>query len=313
MKEMGWKSFLVAFLIGGLFLLFILNPFLKNLQDFFYAQISQPLEGIFLVKIPEKPKRSNLEITAESAISIQVGKGGQEKILLKKNADKALLIASLTKLMTAVIVLEDEANYGLSQSITVSKEAVAQPEDFGDLKIEEGLSVENLLHIMLIESSNDAAYALAEKIGVENFVERMNQRAEILGLAKTYFINPTGLDLENSEEPNNYSSATDLAKLAQYILDYHPIIFEISSKSLYEVLDNSGSPHHLVINKNELLTSFSENIVGGKTGFTYKAGGCILLVLKDKKGNFFINVILGTESREASFEEMKKIIDWLET
>jgi len=315
---MKWKFFLIAFVVSLLLGRGVIF-FQEKLEDVFFARISQPLEDISLIEIrtPEASNENkkeaeelNLEITAKSAISVKIDEMENEKILFQKNINKNLPIASLTKLMTALVVLEDKENYDFSQVVTVSEKAISQDEDFGNLKIKDKLSVEDLLHIMLIESSNDAAYALAEKIEVEKFVEKMNQKAKTLGLDNTYFINPSGLDSEDPEIPNNLSTVKDLVKLAQYILDQHPIILDISSKMAYEVLDSWGQFHHLAATKNGLSEEIPD-IIGGKTGFTNEAGGCMLLVLKDKDG-YLINVILGTESPEARLEEMKKLINWVE-
>jgi len=173
--------------------------------------------------------------------------------------------------------------------------------------------VETLLYIMLIESSNDAAYALAETIGLDNFIDKMNQKAKELGMEDTYFINTTGLDVNDSLPTlTNFSTAQDMARLSKYILLKDPKIFEISSLNYYEAMNASGNFHHLAINTNELL-NLNSHVIGGKTGYTPKAGGCMILILKPEKGGYIINVILGTVSQEARFEEMKKLVIWVES
>ena len=286
-----------------------INVFQSNLEDVFYAQISQPLEDLYLVKVPEKPKKPNLEIEAKSTLSVKITGTGKKKTFFEQNINQPLPIASLTKLMTAIIVLENPENYNLSETITVSRKAISQAEDFGNLKVEDRLPVQDLLHILLIESSNDASYALAEAIGVDLFVEKMNQKANALGLTNTHFINPTGLDPEDSENSINYSSSRDLVALSQYILKQHPLIFEISSKMYYEVSDSLGQFHHLAISKNGFLQEFP-SLVGQKTGFTSRAGGCIIVVLKNKNSHL-VSVILGTKTQEDRLKEMKKLIDWV--
>ncbi len=306
----GIKFFFTAFFLSLPFWLGM-NFFQGNLENFFYARISQPFEEMIFVKIPPKIQKPLLELQAKSAISVKITESGEEKILFTKDIENPLPLASLTKLMVAVIVLENPNDYDFSKIITISKEAADQDEALGNLKAGDKLSVKNLLYTMLIESSNDAAFALSEAIGVENFVEKMNQKAEILGLINTRFLNPTGLDPKNSGEEQNHSTSQELAKLAQYILKNHALIFEISSQNLFEILDAFGQFHHLAINKNEILSFNYPNMVGGKTGYTEKAGGCMLLVLKVQKNNNIVNVILGTSSKEARVEEMKKLIDWL--
>jgi len=284
-----------------------INVLKENLESSFYAQISQPLQDMSFVKIPEKPQKPNLDLQTKAAISVKINEVGREKILFRKNIDQPLPIASLTKLMTAVIVLENSEDDSLSKKVIVSPKAASQEDVpvFGNLKSGDKLSVKKLLELMLIYSSNDAAGALFEVIGQEYFVEKMNQKAEILGLENTHFVNPTGLDPENllynldNLDYFNYSTARDLVKLAQYILKEHPLIFEISRKE----------PLYLI--KDGIFDLFlTQKVIGGKTGYTDEAGGCILFVFKNDEGNLFINVILGTPSASARIAEMQKLIDY---
>ena len=302
----GIKFFLIAFILSLPFWLGI-NYFQKNLESSFYAQISQPFQDMAFVKIPEKP---NLDLQARAAISVKVNEAGKQKILFKKDINQPLPIASLTKQMTAVIVLENtpENDYNLSNAVTISKEAESQDDVpvFGNLKSGDKLLVKELLELMLIYSSNDAAWALSEVIETENFVKKMNQKAEILELENTHFVNPTGLDPENLHyDPAvlnyfSYSTARDLAKLTQYILKEYPLIFETSIQE----------PPYLI--EDGIFDLFlTQQVIGGKTGYTDEAGGCILFIFNDDKGNFFINLILGTPSPSARITEMQKLIDWL--
>jgi len=304
---MNLKSFFVT-LVLSLPFWWGINVLKENLEDAFYAQISQPLQDMSFVKIPEKPQKPNLDLQTKAAISVKINEVGREKILFRKNIDQPLPIASLTKLMTAVIVLENSEDDSLSKKVIVSPKAASQEDVpvFGNLKSGDKLSVKKLLELMLIYSSNDAAWALFEVIGQEYFVEKMNQKAEILGLENTHFVNPTGLDPENllynldNLDYFNYSTARDLVKLAQYILKEHPLIFEISRKE----------PLYLI--KDGIFDLFlTQKVIGGKTGYTDEAGGCILFVFKNDEGNLFINVILGTPSASARIAEMQKLIDWL--
>lgn len=179
----------------------------------------------------------------------------------------------------------------------------------GKLRVGEKIAVEELLEMALVESSNDAALALAGVNGRENFINLMNLKAAEIGLRSTRFSNPTGLEAEN-----NFSTARDMANLAIFILKKYPLeILKISAQPSVIVLSENGERRHQAFNTNELLNSFDQinglKIVGGKTGYTDEAGGCIILILKDKNNNYFINVILGADSRESRFSEMRKLID----
>ena len=157
-----------------------------------------------------------------------------------------------------------------------------------------------------MESSNDAAYALTEPIGEEGFVDLMNLYAKDLGLKSTSFVNPTGLDPDDPLKPTNLSTAEDLVDLTKYILENYPQIFKITNMISYNVLTPEKTSHHFIEkNTNRLLTEFFQ-IVGGKTGWTPKAQGCLLIVLKNPKSEgYFINVVLGSKDR---FADMRKII-----
>jgi len=334
------KFFLIAFFVSLPFWWGI-NIFQENLEKFFYAQISEPFQNISEIKIPPKPQKPKLDLEAKSAISVKVKEAGKDYnppttsshpdlsgwapiIAFEKNSEETLPIASLTKLMTAVIVLEDK-NYDLEETWTISKTAANQENvpNYGNLKEEEKFNVNQLLDLMLIYSSNDAAFALSEFFGVENFVAKMNQKAEELGLKNTHFVNPTGLDPEKilfNQETSiffNSSTAKDLVKLAQYIFKNYPLIFEISLKKGPYPLNNGVSS--LVLPENQTpersegreMNEVQRTILGGKTGYTDEAGGCILFVFRDEEGNTFFNVILGTESQTARITEMQKLIDWL--
>ena len=305
------RVFLISFFIS-LPVWYGINLFQENLEKFFYAQISQPLREMNFVKIPEKPQKPNLDLQTRTAISVKINKFGGERILFRKKISQPFPIASLTKLTTALIVLEDK-NYDLENGeIAISQTAANQenvPTNYGNLDLEMGkkFKVKDLLDLMLVYSSNDVAYALSEVIKVDQFVLKMNQKAKELGLENTHFINPTGLDPDGLHyDPVNlpyfnYSSAEDLVKISQYILKEHPLIFEISLQK----------PISLV--KDGIFDLFlTQEVIGGKTGYTDEAGGCILFIFKNENGSIFINVILGAPSSAARIEEMQKLINWIE-
>ncbi len=291
------------------------NLFGKNVADFFVwreisnnpttalsAQIAQPI----LNQVPVREKNLNiqdLELDTKSAISLYIGnsngsEGSEKKILFKKDSESKLQIASLTKLMTAFVVAE---HYDPSQTVDISKAAVDQEGDFGQLKVGQVFQAKNLLYSLLIASSNDAAYALAEVIGLPAFVDMMNLEAKSMGLKNTNFTNPMGLDDEN-----NYSTSEDLAVIGERIAE-KPILFDIISKKEFDLYTPDGVFHHKMLNTNELLGK-NPDVIGGKTGYTEKAKGCLLIIMKapDKKG-YLVHVVLGSEDR---FGEMEKMIEW---
>ncbi len=279
----------------------------ENLENFLYSRmIEKNPPSFFIAQISlNYPEPQNLQISAESAISVELDKTGQERIIFKKRENKKMAIASLTKLMTAVIASEF---YQLDLEVKISEKAVSQPEQTGNLRIDERLKVEDLLHIMLIESSNDAAFALAEIIGTEGFIALMNLKAKDIGLLDSRFFNPTGLDKEDSgiSDQTNYSTARDIVKLTRYLLRER-LILNIISKKEYELRFKNGVLHHVLENTNQLLGENPE-IIGGKTGFTEEAGECLILITENKKSEtYLISIVLNSKHR---FEDIKKLIEY---
>jgi D-alanyl-D-alanine carboxypeptidase len=316
-KNKGLKLFLLGFLITSFFSISI-NGLGKNMKDYFFfreitrnpgifmAQVNVNLESITKerqkeeaeIKLPEIPK---LEIMAKSAISVLVNSDiKEEKTIFEKDSNMILPIASLTKLIVADVVLE---NYDLNRIIRISQNAVAQEGDMGYLKVGEEFTVENLLYIMLIESSNDAAYSLSEVLTPNVFVRLMNLEAQYLGMTNTYFEDPMGISARNQ------SNTKDLVILIKHLIEEQPLIWEILKKPEFVLKFPDGVLHHKLVNTNEILREWGSNleIVGGKTGYTYQANGCFALVLKVTDNGYLINVILGSDDR---FGEMKKIIDF---
>ena len=296
------KIFLISLLISLPFW-FAVNVLADNLENFWYLQeivrrpglltaaADQKILAIELKNIREQKLReerfNNLQLQAEAATSIEILNDGSEKVLFEKNSEQAWPIASLTKLMAALVVFDLDETYSSSQTIKITKEAVNQEgsSKFSEIRPGDTMSVRNLVQKMLIESDNDAAFALTEPMGEKAFVGLMNIYSKEIGLKDTVFSNPTGLEQNNS-------TVRDLARLTEYILEKHPEIFEITT---YNVDQNT----------NELLGEIPE-IIGGKTGWTPEAKGCLLLVLDNPRGGYFINVVLGSEDR---FGDMRKIIN----
>ncbi|MBD3208416.1 MAG: hypothetical protein GF370_03105 [Candidatus Nealsonbacteria bacterium] len=282
-----------------------LNIFQKNLEGFLYTQISVPGQNLALANVP--PQREAPEFDARSVLSVRVyPRSGKEKIFIKKEADRPFPIASITKLMTALIVMEGtpSRDYQFSRAVPVSSLAANQDDVpvYGNLKEGEIFTVEKLLRIMLFYSSNDAAFALSEVIGTENFVQKMNQKAQEIGMEDTYFVNPTGLEPRNNNQPLNESSAEDILTLSKYIADNYPLIFRFSLEQ---------GPYPRINGISDLYLPKGKTFIGGKTGYTDKAGGCMMTVVEDENGNQYVNVVLGTLSPYARIQEMQKLINWV--
>lgn len=236
------------------------------------------------------------EILAKSAILVNSNQ--KDNILFQKNINEILPIASLTKIMTAIIVLE---NYSPEEIIKVSAQSVKTNGDTGGLIADEELTVKDLLYIMLIESSNDAAVSLATdnpRMSYNEFINLMNSKAKELGLENTSFIDSAGLS------PENKSNVSEMAKLTKYALDF-PVILDILKTPQSSIYSIDHRFIHNLTTTNKLLGKIPQ-LIGGKTGFTDEAGGCMLTV-SNFNNNYLITVVLGSEQREGDTE---KLIDW---
>ena len=231
-------------------------------------------------------------LSAKAAIVID---GDTGQIIYQKNADEKLPMASLTKLMTAVISSE---NLNSEEKITISKEAVAQDGTAGGLNAGEEFAAGDLMKIMLIVSSNDAAAAFREYFAEVNLdlVGMMNKKAEELDMRDTRFVNSDGLDDED-----HYSTARDLAKLAAYVLKRNGSVLSVVAQKQAVVRSLNKNISHNILSTNQLLLKNNPDILGGKTGYTKNAEGCMASILKDGR----VIIVLGSEDR---FGETEKLI-----
>jgi D-alanyl-D-alanine carboxypeptidase len=298
---------------GGVVVFFFISLFLfhflfKNDEEL----VEKESEVVIKTNIPEKEeeKEEELLIDAEAVLSVYYN-DGNKKVLYSKNEDEVLPIASISKLMTALIVFE---NYNLEEEVDVL--GVSSFKGWRETKIKSVVSQ------MIVESNNVSAFVLAiisdrflEKEKEENidsfklFVEEMNRKAEKIGLENTFFINPSGLDNGNDY---NKSTATELAELSIYILENQKEIFDISKIPTYYTYSPDGTIYYKSFNTNFLVYNseedWQEEMIGGKTGTTNMAGQCLLIVFKNlEEEGYIINVILGSQDR---FEDMNKLINY---
>ena len=265
-------------------------------QSYYYDNLDQ---GNILQPLPSRIKGvADFKIEAKAALILDVG---TDAVLYSKNSDQKMPIASLTKIMTALVVLE---NVDLNSVVTISKNAFDTDGRKDNLVVNEKIKAENLLKIMLIRSNNTAAVSLAEHSSgsVEEFVKLMNQKAELLGLKNTKFSNPTGFDAEG-----NYSTAYDVAQLFDYVSD-ELLIWEILRTQKLSIDSLDGKIKHNLKNTNLLLGRL-ENITGGKTGLTDEAGQCLVLIIGDPIDNHqIVSIVLNAEDR---FLETEKLGRWV--
>ncbi|MBC1402486.1 D-alanyl-D-alanine carboxypeptidase [Listeria booriae] len=240
-------------------------------------------------------------VNANSALLVSLK---HDKTLFEENTDQKVPIASLTKLMTAYLVLESIHNKQLSWDEGLTLKRLDDPRAVS-LQARTGktyYSVQDLFATMMIMSANDAAEALAERVNSTDFVGEMNAKAKELGLKKTKYVNATGLD-SNGEE--SMSTAGDLLILAKELISDYPEILETTSRTSYVTKD--GNTIHTT---NDLL---QENEVDGldglKTGFTDQAGYC-LIATAVQNGDRLIAVVLGSRTDNNRMKSAETLLDY---
>ncbi len=229
-----------------------------------------------------------LQLYAASAVLMDADTG---RVLYGKDADTERPMASTTKIMTLILVLE----YGnLDDYVTVSDYASKMPDVQLGIRAGEQYKLEDLLYSMMLESHNDSACAIAEHVGgsVEDFAVMMNKKAAEIGLSHTYFITPNGLDAED-ENGIHRTTAKELALIMRYC------VFQSEEKDKFQAIcqtrsysfsDREGKRQFTVNNKNALLDQM-DGVLAGKTGFTGNAGYCYVAAV-NKNGKNFIVVLL---------------------
>lgn len=267
----------------------------------FISQLPQasdkPLGPVKILDTKDTP-----DLTAEGAVVVDADSG---VILFEKNVEEKAPMASLTKLMTALVFLDNDPDWGEAVSITRKDDREGAALFIGR---HEKIGLKDLFYASLVGSANNATMALARSTGLEEeeFVQKMNQKARSLGLYNTYFIEPTGL------EPLNTSTALDIVRLAWQAFKTNEIREAVTTPE-YVFKSVNTSDSHRVKNTNELVRT-SDNIfytiIGGKTGYTEEAGFCLVIEAKNKDGQKIIAVVLGSEDNDARFEEIDKLVRW---
>lgn len=259
---------------------------------------------LLLISIPlvKAEETEALAPNAKSAIMIEASTG---EILFQKNKDEKLAPASMTKMMSMLLIMEEIENGNLkwNEMITTSEKASSMGGSQIFLKVGEKMTVEDLLKGVAIASGNDAVVALAERVSgsEEQFVKRMNIRAKDLGLKNTNFINATGLTADN-----HYSSAYDMSLIAKELVK-HEKILEFTSTYEDYLRKDTKSPFWLV-NTNRLVR-FKEGVDGLKTGFTDEAGYCLTATMK-KDNMRLITVVMKEENTSKRSADTTKMLDY---
>lgn len=239
---------------------------------------------------------------AKSAILIEASTG---KVLYEKNIDEKYAPASMTKMMSLLLIMEniDNRNLRMDEVIKVSKNASSMGGSQIFLQENEEMIVEDLLKGITIGSANDATVALAERIGGTEsaFVELMNKKAKELGLKNTNFKNPTGLD-----EANHYSSSRDMSIIARELVK-HSKILEFSS--IYETYLRTDTDNKFWLVNTNKLVRFYPGVDGLKTGYTEEAGYCLTATI-NKDNMRLIAVVMGEPTSSIRNSEVSALLDY---
>lgn len=250
---------------------------------------------INIVVLAEEPK--------VNAISAVVVDGDTGRILWGKNENEPMAMASTTKIMTALVALE---NSDITKETTVSKNATLASPVKMHLSVGEKMTIEQLLYAMMLQSYNDSAVAVAEAVGgsVEKFCTMMNEKAKEIGCSDTVFETPNGLD-----KGNHHSTAEDMSKIGVYALKNQKLM-EIMNTRNYTF--KSSKTTYSFVNKDRLLSEY-EGAIGMKTGFTGKAGHCF--VGAANRGNItLVSVVLasgwGTAGKSRKWIDTKALLNY---
>jgi D-alanyl-D-alanine carboxypeptidase (penicillin-binding protein 5/6) len=298
----------LAFVLLASILSWLLFPYINSQQ----VSIRSPLPS-FLARIRNsqvtsldiwEPVRSffaeaegqSISITAKSALAYDLTTNTP---LFEVNPTRRLPMASLTKIMAAVIALQQPKE---NNEYIVTKDTLVGEDSMG-LTEGEVLSLQDLLYGLIMHSGNDAAEVLAANFsgGRDAFIDAMNKKAKALGLQDTHFTNPTGLEGDGDQ----YTTAYDLVRLTRYALESFPTFKSIAATIAYTIPQTQTHKEYSLENETNLLTSYP-GVKGVKTGYTPEAGLCLVTYL-EYGGHSIISIVLGSEDRR---DDMKQILDY---
>lgn len=290
------RSLARLFLFLALFVFFSSNTvyFFEFENSSLYASISKTYDFDF-----NDVKSSGLRLNLKSAFLVDYNAG---KVLYARNVERVRPIASISKLVAAMVILDKRMDMKLTQ--TISK-ADAYRSSRSRLSVGFELTLLDLMHAALMNSDNRAMRALARATcgSIEKFAIEMNLKARRLGLKHTKFVEPTGLDALN------VSTAHEVAKILHYAYEY-PLIAEITSKKKYQVkIRNRKNLFKPMANTN-LLVQSPYKVLAGKTGFIKASDHCLVTLVSNKKGEKLAAVVLGVPGDKLRFKEVRRLIDW---
>ena len=281
-QEIVFFSFLGLVLVVFIVLIYLIGNRVGNLQN--------------VSKIPNDPLPiGSIEIEAKAAMVYDMV---SQKVLFAKNPDTRLPLASLTKVMTALVAREI---YSKDSEITITEEAIRESGDAG-LTVGERWRLEDLLDFSLITSANDGMKAIS--LMSKDFISLMNTRANQIGMKNTYYMNDTGLD-ESKVQGGAYGTARDQTLLLEHILRNYPDLLSATRVATLTLKSLDGVTH--IARNTNLIVGEIPGLIASKTGFTNLAGGNLLIAFDPEVGRPIIISILGS-SEEGRFSDMQKLV-----
>ena len=260
--------------------------------------------ALLLGLLPFAAKAADLELEAKSALLMDVATG---MVLYEHNAHEQLAPASVTKVMTMLLIMEaiDSGKISWEDSVTTSETAAAKGGSQVFLKVGEHMRVEDMVKSIAVSSANDCACAMAEHLcGSESaFVDAMNARAKELGMEDTHFVNCTGLD-DSADAVDHKTSAHDIALMSRELMKHHPDITRFTTIWM----DTIRNGEFGLSNTNKMVR-FYNGCTGLKTGFTRGAGYC-LSATAERDGLQLIAVVMGCETSQKRFAACKSMLDY---
>ena len=254
--------------------------------------------------LPVRARAVNMQVAGKSALLMDIATG---TVLYEQNAHEKLAPASVTKVMTMLLIMEaiDSGKIGWDDTVTASETAAAKGGSQVCLKVGETMTVTDMVKSIAVSSANDCACAMAEHIaGSEaGFVEKMNQRAAELGMQDTHFVNCTGLD-DDPDAAQHLTSAYDIAIMSRELMKNHPDIQKYTTIWMDTIRDGAFG----LANTNKMVR-FYPGATGLKTGFTAKAGYC-LSATAQRDGLGLIAVVMGCATSQERFGACKQLLDY---
>ena len=250
------------------------------------------------------------------------------RVYFSRSADEKVKIASVTKIMTAVLTIEEYGSDGLGDTVKVTKEDLAQlPADGSSAGLKEGdeLTVGDALLGLMVPSGNDAAMVLARSVGqhmidsgkadgsqsaYDTFIAAMNDKAAELGMESSVYTNPSGLDVEAFESDEMGSTASDLCKLVQHAMKNEDFRRIVSTGDTKIAVTNGGKESSLDLKTTDTMLETYDGMLGVKTGTTVEAGNCFVGAA-EINGKEYYTVVLGADGKSDVFSDTKELLDWI--